>query len=279
MEQYIYNESVLCYKIIGDGFPVLLIHGWGMDHHIMSGCMEPIFESLTNVQYKRIYIDLPGMGESIPGPGMKNSDTIIELLLAFMNEVCQQQPFLLMGESYGGYLSRGIVHKVPDRVAGLILLCPLVVPGYRKGKVESLIVKEKDEKFLDTLSEVERTSFEYLNVKLTEQVWNRFQTDILYGLKKQNVEYLEHELEGEFSFDVDSLKNPYKRPGLIITAKQDTEVGYLDQFKLLSLYTEASYVVLNRAGHNLQIEQPEIFTHLVSDWLKDNEDEIFFPYR
>lgn len=274
MGKYIYNGSVLSYEIIGDGFPVLLIHGWGMDRHIMSGCMEPVFENITNVQYKRIYIDLPGMGDSIPGPSIKNSDDILLLLLAFINEVCKNHSFLLMGESYGGYLSRGIVNKLNERVAGVILLCPLVVPGYRKGKVESLIIKEKDEIFLDTLSDEERKGFEYLNVKLTKKVWNRFETDILYGLNKRNIEYLEHVLDGAFSFDVDDLKIPYTNPCLIITAKQDTEVGYKDQFQLLSMYTEASYIVLNRAGHNLQIEQPEIFTHLLSGWLIDNEDEI-----
>jgi len=274
MKKFEYNGSVLCYKIIGEGFPILLIHGWGMDHHLMSGCMEPVFKSLTKAKYRRIYIDLPGMGESIPGPSIKNSDDILLLLLAFINEVCEEQSFLLMGESYGGYLSRGIVHNLNDRVAGLILLCPLIISGYREGKVESLIVKEKDENFLDTLSEEERKGFEYLNVKLTKNVWNRFETDIVYGLNKRNVEFLEHKLEGAFSFDVDSLKSTYKKPSLIIAGRQDTEVGYIDQFNLLSLYTEASYIVLNRAGHNMQIEQPEIFTHLVSDWLKDNEDEI-----
>lgn len=35
--------------------------------------------------------------------------------------------------------------------------------------------------------------------------------------------------------------------------------------------TDPEYCVLNRAGHNLQIEQPELFQDIVKNWLKDNE--------
>ncbi|MDX6241716.1 MAG: hypothetical protein QOG10_6540 [Kribbellaceae bacterium] len=29
----------------GEGTPVLAIHGWTPDHRLMTGCLEPIFES------------------------------------------------------------------------------------------------------------------------------------------------------------------------------------------------------------------------------------------
>jgi pimeloyl-ACP methyl ester carboxylesterase len=50
--------------------------------------------------------------------------------------------------------------------------------------------------------------------------------------------------------------------------RQDTEVGYKDQFKLLEDYPRASYVVLDKAGHNLQIEQYELFSYLVGEWIE-----------
>ena len=57
-------------------------------------------------------------------------------------------------------------------------------------------------------------------------------------------------------------------PCLIIAAKQDTEVGYKDQFDLMKKYTNSTYVAVENAGHNLQIEQPEIFESIVISWLK-----------
>ena len=53
-----------------------------------------------------------------------------------------------------------------------------------------------------------------------------------------------------------------------MTAKQDTEVGYKDQFDLMEKYTNATYVAVERAGHNLQIEQPEMFEGIVKGWLR-----------
>jgi len=48
----------------GQGFPIIFLHGFGPDHRMMTGCMEPIFRG--HEDFRRIYIDLPGMGKT-PG--------------------------------------------------------------------------------------------------------------------------------------------------------------------------------------------------------------------
>jgi pimeloyl-ACP methyl ester carboxylesterase len=50
------------YEVVGAGIPVLMLHGYGIDHSVMAGCMEPVFQGRPG--YRRIYIDLPGMGRS-----------------------------------------------------------------------------------------------------------------------------------------------------------------------------------------------------------------------
>jgi pimeloyl-ACP methyl ester carboxylesterase len=60
---------------------------------------------------------------------------------------------------------------------------------------------------------------------------------------------------------------PFERPTLILTGRQDDAVGYLDQWRLLPHYPRATFAVLDVAGHNLQIEQPELFTALMLEWL------------
>ena len=51
------------YEIYGEGIPVLMINGWGPDHRLMEGCMEPVFQTMGKA-WKRIYFDLPGMGKT-----------------------------------------------------------------------------------------------------------------------------------------------------------------------------------------------------------------------
>ena len=46
----------------GEGRPILFIHGFPIGHVSMTACMEPVFTKRKG--YKRVYMDLPGMGLS-----------------------------------------------------------------------------------------------------------------------------------------------------------------------------------------------------------------------
>ena len=46
----------------GNGFPVLVLHGSGVDHREMAAALEPLFAQRPG--YRRIYVDLPGMGRT-----------------------------------------------------------------------------------------------------------------------------------------------------------------------------------------------------------------------
>ncbi len=80
--------------------------------------------------------------------------------------------------------------------------------------------------------------------------------------------FLGHVLDGKFSFDVDKLEKPCEIPTLIIAGKQDSVVGYKDQYDLMKVYPNSTYCAIENAGHNLQIEQPEMFESIVKSWLR-----------
>lgn len=256
--------GIIDYEVIGSGTPVLIIHGWGISKLTMKGAFEPVFAELNG--YKRYYIDLPGMGDSGHGD-VKNSDDMLELIHGFAVDVIGE-PFIITGQSYGGLLTRGFVNKYPDLIKKIILLVPCIIPGVRQGRVEPLTVVEQDDELLSSLTKEERDNFTMMNVVLTKDVWERYNRYLLPALNSSDWEFLNNVLEGSFSFDPDDLKEPCTKPCLIIAAKQDTEVGYKDQFDLMQKYTNATYCAVERAGHNLQIEQPEIFEGLVKNWLE-----------
>ena len=255
--------GIIDYEVIGEGTPVLIIHGWGISKLTMKGAFEPVFTELEG--YRRYYIDLPGMGDSEHGD-VKNSDDMLELIHGFAVDVIGE-PFIIIGQSYGGLLTRGFVNKYPDLIKKIILLVPCIIPGVRQGRVEPLTVVEKDEELLSSLTQDERDNFTMMNVMLTKEVWERYNKYLLPALNSADWDFLNNVLEGSFSFDPDDLKEPCTKPCLIIAAKQDTEVGYKDQLDLIQKYTNATYCAVERAGHNLQIEQPEIFEGLVKNWL------------
>lgn len=260
------NDSSVYYQIHGDGLPILMIAGWGMGFQLMSGCMEEPVCSI-NYPFKRIYLDLPGMGRSTPG-SVKNSDDMLEILFAFIDHfIPDNGTFLLAGESYGGCLAQGLIHKMPERVLGVLYICPHLVVGEEKNGLPVMEVLEKDESFLKTLSNEEKEAFEYYGVVQNESVWNRYKEQIYEVLKMQNSFFLENVLDGAFSYDI-TLKTPFEKPALIITGKQDFAVGYKNQFSALDSYPRGTYVALDKGGHNAQIEQAELFTCLVKEWLR-----------
>ena len=255
--------DIIDYEVIGSGTPVLIIHGWGISRITMKGAFEPVFTELGG--YKRYYIDLPGMGYSEHGD-VKDSDDILKLLYGFATEVIKDK-FIIVGQSYGGLLTRGFIHHYPDLVLKMILLVPCIIPGVRQGRVEPLTVVEKDDELLASLTQDERDNFTMMNVVLTKAVWERYQKYLLPALNMADWEFLNNVLEGSFTFDPDDLKEPCRIPGLIIAAKQDTEVGYKDQFDLMRIYPNSTYCAIEKAGHNLQIEQPEMFESILRSWL------------
>lgn len=86
-----------------------MLHGWTLDHQVMLHALEPLFKKRSG--WKRIYIDLPGMGQSESQPSIQNSDDILEVIVHLLDEIIPDQPFIICGNSYGGYIARGFVMK------------------------------------------------------------------------------------------------------------------------------------------------------------------------
>jgi len=226
------------YEEYGKGKPILIIHGLTCSMELMKGCIEPIFKEVNG--YKRIYIDLLGMGKSNKcSLEYASSDKILEMLLSFIKEKIDKE-FLLVGESYGGYLSRGILSKC-----------------YKN--IEGLMDKNKRELFL-----------EYMIIA-NEKMYKRFEKEVISGIGQANNDFIKKLRENySFSFNVDEeikMIN-FSKPSLFITGRQDNTVGYYDLYNLLEDYPRATFAILDTAGHNLQIEQEEVFNSLFLNWLE-----------
>jgi pimeloyl-ACP methyl ester carboxylesterase len=260
------------YKVFGEGKPIIFIHGFGIDHHAITGCMEPIFENLNG--WKRIYFDLPGMGKSESKPCISNCDIMLDLISQFIDKVIPDENFVLFGQSYGGYLARGLVRDRPDAIDGLFLLCPVIIPEHGKRTVPDHTPLVRDESFLLTLGQDEKVDFESTSVVLTEHAWKRTQNEIQVGCDLADQAFLTKFVdEGyTFSFDVDSLPTAFEAPTLIMTGRQDAVVGSQDALNILKNYPRATFAMLDRAGHNLQIEQETLFGQLVTEWLDRVEE-------
>lgn len=262
------------YKIFGEGRPILFLHGFGLDHRSMTGFMESAFNKRKG--WKRIYLDLPGMGMSTTNPCVTNSDQMLDIILEFIDSVMPDQHFVLVGYSYGGYLARGLVRNRPSSIDGLFLLCPVIVaePAKRALPLHTPLVR--DESFLSTIEQEKKEAFESVAVVQTQHTWERTQAEIVAGCELADQAFIS-KLAGNaysFSFDVDSLPSPFEPPTLIVTGKQDSVVGSQDAWSILKNYPRGTFVALDRAGHNLQIEQEHLLDALVAEWFERVEESL-----
>ncbi|HEX3039295.1 MAG TPA: alpha/beta hydrolase [Caproiciproducens sp.] len=266
MKSKVQDVSV-SYEVIGQGKPIVMIHGYFVDHRMMTGCMEPVFQNKNN--YKRIYFDLPGMGDSDSSDWITNADRMLEIVIGLIDRLIPNQNFLLAGYSYGGYLARGIVCKMPQRVDGLALLCPVIRPNFSERDVPEHIVLEKDSRLLAKLSAEKAKEFNEDFVVQNERTYERYQEEILSGIEIGNNEFLRtfQKTGYAFSFPVDKLAEKFEKPALILVGRQDSCVGYRDAWDILENYTRATFAALDYAGHNLQIEQQELFESMINEWL------------
>jgi pimeloyl-ACP methyl ester carboxylesterase len=250
----------------GEGTPVLALHGWTPDHRLMTGALEPFFAGLPG--YRRLYPDLPGMGAS-PAGQIDSSDGIMAALVDFIDAEIGDQPFVLIGESYGGYLARGLVARRPSQVLGLGLICPIgAALENAERTVPEHVVLAADPGLVESLSPAEAEDFTTIAVIQTAETLRQYREDVVPGLDAADTEAMDR-IRKNWALTIAPESGPvYERPTLVLCGRQDSITGYADQYSLLPHYPRATYAVLDRAGHNLQIEQAGLMGALLRDWLE-----------
>ena len=84
--------------------------------------------------------------------GLTCNNDVVALLGDFIGQL-SEEPVMLLGHSYGGYLARGVTAQRPEMVRGLTLLCPV---AERSGSVPAHEVVRQDADAYDELQPAQR---------------------------------------------------------------------------------------------------------------------------
>lgn len=263
--------SILSAHEIGEGLPVLIIHGWQMEGKGEEVDFEPIFNKTPGL--RRIYVDLPGMGTT-PANNVKDLDEIYHRLVQFIDSRLGSSRFLLVGSSCGGYLARAIAQKYIDQVDGLLLRVPLIEPKDSMRDLDAfspLVANEQlmsnlpaeDKKLLRNVLIQTPAYIKTLKAKY-EEVYvpadKAADNEVLDPIRADPDRY-------QLSFSLDDKSAKFFAPTLVVCGRQDDNVGYRDSLRLLELYPRSTYAVLDRGTHGLPIDETGLFEALVRDWI------------
>jgi pimeloyl-ACP methyl ester carboxylesterase len=249
----------------GSGTPVLALHGVDVDHRELAGSLEPLFADRPG--YRRIYPDLPGMGRTPAPDTVTSSDDVVELLLGMVDLLIGGRPFLVVGQSYGGYLARAIANRRPRQAAGLALICPLLGAAAGGAAVPEHLVLHASGDLHGILDPALEAEFRGYFVVQTPETLRRFQDYVAPGMAVADRAALERIFE-RWQLRTTPEQGPaYANPTLILVGRQDATVGYAGAWRLLEHYPRATFAVLDRAGHALPHEQPGLLAALLGEWL------------
>ena len=253
------------YEEVGSGKPILMLHGWPLDHrHIMSA-MEPLFKNRPG--WRRIYPDAPGMGQTRAAEWVTTHDHVLDTMLALLDALAPGERFAVAGISYGGYLARGLVHQRGAQMDGVMLDVPLVETDDRKKRLPPRTVLREDPEFLAALTPEDEGVLE-VQVIQSMAILREYREIITPAVKMADQAVLNRIKPNHFTtFDVDTLATPFPAPALFLTGRFDQWCGYDNAYQLLNDYPRATFAVLDGAGHNLSIEQKPLFEALASEWL------------
>jgi pimeloyl-ACP methyl ester carboxylesterase len=113
------STTSLAYVDEGRGMPVLLVHGFPLDHTMWSSQIEALAR-----QHRVIAPDLRGFGQSAlgqvdPAAGI-SMEQYAEELRELVDVLAISEPLVLAGFSMGGYIAWQFVRKHPERLRALV---------------------------------------------------------------------------------------------------------------------------------------------------------------
>ena len=171
------KNATIKYLSLGEGSPLIVLHGAGPnDHQYMMYDFEPLFEQRSG--WQRIYIDLPGHGQTMWPDWVRSPDQILDLLCGFIDQIIPNTSFTLAGFSWGGAISLGILDRQTEMCDGLFLAAPAVILDRSKRRLPNQVSLVQEPEFVAGLQEDEKWVTDYLVVqdptflsRLQEQVF------------------------------------------------------------------------------------------------------------
>lgn len=240
------------YTDIGNGEPILILHGWGMG----SFYWQPISEKLSQVGFRVIAVDLPGSGESSEPKEIWGNNEYVDFILNFISKIGINE-FHLIGHSFGGALAVKIGANYPEKLKKIVLCDAAFI------RDERLNLRQKVSRFIAGLAPewAKRLPF---YPSLEKAIYRLAGVTDYYRASPIMREIFKKVV----SEDMSNLAPKIKNPCLIVWGENDLATPLKDGIVLNNLVKNSELKVILGVGHNPYRRKPEEFFEAVSFFLK-----------
>ncbi|MCK3770113.1 alpha/beta hydrolase [Microbacterium aerolatum] len=247
----------------GSGRALVLVHGFGVDHRVVT----PLDAAVDAAGWRRVYVDLPWV-PPIADCAPDSTQEIADALIAELRGHFGEEPFAILGNSFGGMLARHVAHEMRDQVLGLATLVGAFVP-YAADRTlpERLILREDEE----ARRAAGVAAADYAEIAVVQSAASaRAYAELIAPAARAADEDLMARIASDYALDGEpeaAHPEPFDLPSLHVFGRQDQVTGFEDGLALRAHYTRGTFAVLDAGGHNVHLERPALVEALITDWL------------
>ena len=257
-----FDKHQIGYIKTGTGPAVILLHGFGEDHHIFNSTIAMLEKTYT------VYVpDLLGTGISPINTFTSNFsiEYLANSIAAFIYHE-KIENCTLLGHSMGGYVTVAFAKKYPQHLKSFGLLhstalpdTPLKIENRTRGI--SFIQKFGAAHFLETTAPNLFGSF-------TQKNHPQIITDFIQSIPSFTNEALTHYYHAMMQRpDLTPVLKTNSSPVLFILGDQDIPIALEDTLPQTKMPQRAYLYVLENCGHMGMLEQPGNFNNAILDFL------------
>ena len=255
----LYQNKKISYQTIGNGYPVMLVHGFGEDGDVWN----PQIEFLKD-KYHLIVPDLPGSDKSemINDMSMEGMAEVLHSIIHEENiDTCT-----VIGHSMGGYITLALVEKYWNHVNAFGLF-------HSSAFADTEEKKQTRKKGIEFAKQ--HGAFEFLKTATPNlfspnsksQIPNSIQ-EFISSLANFSTDALVSYYEAMMKRpDRTSLLEKTEKPVLFIAGEHDNAIPLNDILKQCHLPEKSYFHLLKKSGHMGMMEEPEKANQILEEFL------------
>lgn len=258
MEKAQVNGTTIAYEVHGQGEPLLLIHGAGVDHTTWQPQLEPLGK-----HFRLIVPDVRGHGQSGQTSTPYSIELFAEDLLCLLDTLGIQRT-LICGHSMGGPVAQCVVTKQPERVKALILADTNY--GFEDSPFLRLVVTVTKPlvKMMGMKRIVDMSVGQILNDD--PEVMDLFRQ--AYAPQVANPKNFWNIWQANDEFKGKNQLRHIQCPTLVMIAEKNHATHKMGQYMAATI-PNARLITMPKAGHGLNWDNPKDFNAAVIEFFED----------
>lgn len=243
----------------GTGQPVVLVHGFPLDHRIWLNQLEGLSD-----RFRVIAVDLKGFGQSQSAEAF-SIDSMADDLAEFLSQI-NATPCVVAGLSMGGYVAFSLAVRHPELLKGLIIVCS-------KAEGDARAAKEARQ----TMADLATTG----GAKpVADQMLPRMFCQKTYDARPELAVRLREIMEScppatiaNACFAMrDRINRTPDLPGLempvmIVLGQEDVLIPQALGLKMARSCQRGKLAMIPNAGHMAPMEEPAAVNQAIADWV------------